>query len=134
MSIELIDTEERIIEGFESFFDCQPGPPRAFFELPQRVGDSVRVTYVVYAITGQDLSDMEQWFFARVIDPLRYKAGTGSFLYWRNSERVSVSVRSVDGAKTQYVIRTRLAVFDRDLHEIRIHDAIKPEGVTTPEI
>ncbi len=129
------EVERRIIDAFESAFYCQPGPSVAYFDIPQRAGDeilSVRATYVVYAVTGQNLDDTETWFFEHVINPLIKNALAGGYLFWRNPERVSVDVRDV--AKPQYVVRTRIAVLNQALEEVRINDAIKPAGEPTPEV
>ena len=131
--------EATIIQALEDDFRCEFGPAMAFFELPQRSGEPVRVIYVTYAIQGEDLQDVENWFFEHVIDPLREKTGGDGFLYWRNPERVLVypitSKTLSSGAQVTrnpplYKIRTRFAVLDKDLNPVVVPDH-KPEGALT---
>lgn len=134
--------EQRIIGALETDFTAELGPAKAFFELPQREGDPVRVIYVTYAIQGEDLQDVENWFFEHVIDVLREKTGGDGYLYWRNPERVLVypvtTKTLTSGAQVTrdpviYKIRTRFAVLDKFLNPI-VAPEYKPEGALTPEI
>lgn len=132
---DTVETEQRIIESFESSFRCMPGPAMAFFEIPQKDAPLVRAIYVVYAVTGQNLDDMERWFMERVVRPLKNIAGDDSYLYWRNPERVSVAVRTISSCGLQYVIRTRIAVLNKSLEEVRLSgDVIKSEGELPTEL
>ena len=134
--------EATIIQAFEDDFRCEFGPATAFFELPQRSGEPVRVIYVTYAIQGEDLQDVENWFFEYVIDVLREKTQGDGFLYWRNPERVLVypirtktlsSGAEVPRDPILYKVRTRFAVLDKELNPIVPPD-YKPEGALTPEV
>ena len=134
--------EATIIQAFEDDFTAELGPAKAFFELPQRDGKPVRVIYVTYAIQGEDLQAVENWFFENVIDVLREKTGGDGFLYWRNPERVLVypittkilsSGTKVTRSPVLYKIRTRFAVLDKDLNPVVVPD-YKPEGALTPEV
>lgn len=135
--------EATIIQAFEDDFTAELGPAKAFFELPQRSGDPVRVTYVTYAIQGEDLQKVENWFFEYIIDVLREKTGGDGYLFWRLPERVLVyslttktlsSGAEVTRTPTLYKIRTRFAVLDKELNPVVLPDYSKPEGALTPEI
>lgn len=134
--------EATIIQAFEDDFTTEMGPAKAFFELPQRDGDPVRVIYVTYAVQGTDLQKVENWFFEYVIDVLREKTGGDGYLFWRNPERVLVYPITTkvlsSGAKVTrdpviYKIRTRFAVLDKKLNPVVPPD-YKAEGTLTPEI
>lgn len=118
------DMIQRLRDVAEHYFDCTWGQPRAFFELPQRRGEDIRVTYVVYAVAGNDLAELEQWMIDEVLRPLDQKAGDGSRLYWRNDQCFNLTLIEGD----RYYLRTRLAVLDKDLNEVRLDDLIKREG------
>ena len=138
MTIESATT--RLIEAFENNFICEQGPPKAFFELPQKDAKPVRGIYVVYAIHGESENEAELWFVLNVLQPLMKKAGVGpngeqGYLYWRNEEKIDVSQLPVGyGDPKRFVIRTRLCVFDWRLNVIRIDDAVKAEGASTPTV
>lgn len=123
-----IEAKQRIIKGFEEAFRCMDGQRLAWFELPQRDGEIIRGTYVVYAAVGPDLDKLENWFFDVVVNPLLDKAGPGGYLYWRHPERVT----AYSAADDQYVIRTRITVFSNSLDEVRIDNAIKPDQLGLP--
>lgn len=125
-------TEQRITSAFEHAFRCALGPAQAFFEIPQKDDLPVRVTYVVYAVSGEHLEDMERWFMERVVAPLKNIAGEGGYLYWRNPERVSVDTARYD---SRFTIYTRIAVLDGSLEEVRLTgDAAKLPGKLPTEL
>lgn len=146
MRIEQL-AEQRIIESFEMKFHCMDGSRTAWFELPVRDGDPIRVIYVVYAVSGPVLADLEDWFFDEVIVPLYEKTGTGGYLYWRRSERVEVTSIAVhkgtntpytgvmsDAVEQRFKIYTRIAVLTNDLKEVRLDEIIKREGAPTKDL
>jgi hypothetical protein len=116
----------RAIEYAEESFRCLFGEPRAFFEIPQRGGDAVRVVYVVYALCGSDRASLEN----ALIRTLRaLKEDGGEFLYWRNLERIVLS--KIDGL---YRIWARIAVLNKDLDPVVLSDAVKIEGESARNI
>lgn len=119
------DLIQRLRDLTEECFDCTWGEPRAFFELPQRVGDDIRVIYYSYVARGDDLDELEHWFIDNVIMPLDEKAGDPSRLYWRLADCFHVSLEG-DGL---YSLRTRIAVLDKDLNVITLPDTLTPEGM-----
>jgi len=131
--------EARIIDAFERAFITEYGPARAFFQIPQRNADPVRVVYVVYAAMGPDLDKVHDWFFEHVVDPLISKAA-GGWLYWRNPERVLaygsnvVRIGEDKGHTPLYKIRTRLAVLDMALNPVTLGDPTKHEGVNMVQV
>lgn len=114
------DVIQRLTTTAEDMFDCTHGPAMAFFEMPQRGADPIRVVYVTYVVSGDDIDDLEQWMLS-VLMSLEDKGGTR--LFWRLETRFSVEVYD-----ERYYLRTRLAVLDDDLNAVVIKDAIKPEG------
>ena len=122
------ETEERIIIAFEKVFRCVDGQRCAWFELPQRDGERIRGTYVVYAAVGRNLEALEAWFIGKVVGALAEQAGNSGYLYWRRPERVEV-YEAQDG---EYVIRTRIAVFNEGLEEVSIDSAIPKVGLPAP--
>lgn len=129
-------SEDRIIETLENNFRTERGPAKAFFELPQRDADPVRVIYVTYAVQGEDLQLVENYFFEYVIDPLIELTGGEGYLFWRNCERVlvyAISTKTLSsGAQVTrkpplYKIRTRFAVLDKSLNAV-VAPLYKPEG------
>lgn len=114
------DVIQRLTTMAEDMFDCTHGPAMAFFEMPQRGADPIRVVYVTYVVSGDDIDDLEQWMLS-VLMSLEDKGGTR--LFWRLETRFSVEVYD-----ERYYLRTRLAVLDDDLNAVVIKDAIKPEG------
>ena len=119
---------ERLTMVAEDEFDCQLGQPRAFFELPQRIGEDIRVIYVTYAFRGDELDRLEQ-AMVDVLDRLSKKAGDDARLYWRLSPAFHVEL--VD---EQYYLRTRLAVLDCNLDPVVLDDVVKRECEPTPVI
>ena len=105
-----------LIDYCEEHFDCELGPPMAFFELPQRESkDVVRVIYHVYAVQGPTYEDCEAWLLENVFEPLQQRAGDEARLYWRNEDKISVEPMR-DGVK----VRTRLAVMSREVRQVII--------------
>lgn len=123
MSVE--QTQDRLIETFESAFACDIGPPKSFFEIPQRFGKPVRVIYSSYVASGNDLAELELWFIVNVVAPLAEK---GVSLYWRLPSRIEVYPRQTHGKSEDYVIRTRIGVLDKLLQLVVIEDTVTPEG------
>jgi len=131
--LELIRNE--LIDRFEGRFVCTQGEPKAFFEIPQRGGDSVRGVYVVYSVRGKVLDEVRDYFIKEVIEPLHEKADTdndtddigGPFLYWRLASRLEVRQ---DG--NWFTIYTRICVLDDNLNSIVLPDVAKTEGGPTP--
>ena len=119
------DIVQRLREVTEQEFDCQHGLQQAFFELPQRGAESIRVTYVVYAFKGNDLNVLEQAMIDEVIVPLSQKAGADAMLYWRLTDCYQVDV--IDDGE-HYMLRTRIAVLDKDLNAVTLPDVVKTEG------
>ena len=115
----------RLIVVAEEFFDCSFGPEQAFFEWPQRDGDTIRFIYCSYVVRGDDLKKLEQYFIDEVLAPLAEKAGDEGRLYWRLDTCFEVQLDTSDG---RYTVRTRIVVVDKDLNEVRLPDEIKPEG------
>ena len=115
------DVIQRLTTTAEDMFDCTHGPAMAFFEMPQRGADPIRVVYVTYAVRGEDIDMLEKWMLIKVLTPLEDKGGTR--LFWRLGTCFDVSVDD-----ELYYLRTRLAVLDDDLNAVVINDAVKPEG------
>ena len=109
------DLIARLITVAEEYFDCEHGREAAFFMIPQRGAEDIFVKYVTYAVRGEDLKAMEQWFIDEVLHPLTQKAGDMGRLYWRLRTCFEVSLDTEDG---KYTLRTRLAVLDDDLNPV----------------
>ena len=114
----------------EEDFECEDGEPRAYMEFPhpdakEPIGpdDIVRVIYVVYAVSGPDFDDCEEWMVDKVLMPLVEKAGQGAHLYWRKKFLFEALDRSA-----RYLLRVRIGVLDKDYKPVEIEDAMKPEG------
>ena len=118
------DVIQRLREVAEQYFDCQHGVPMAFFEIPQRDGEDIRVIYVTYAVRGPDVFDLEQWMIDNVILPLMEKTDGQGKLYWRLAECFDMSL-DTDGL---YSLRTRIGVLDKDLNVVRLDEVMKHEG------
>ena len=121
-----------LIEMFEDQFVCMAGERKAWFEIPQKGGESVRGIYVVYSVRGTVLDDVRRYFIDRVIGPLVVAASNTDkpntrYLYWRMEERLQV--REDHGWFTIY---TRICVIDNDLNSIVLPDIVKTEGGPTP--
>ncbi len=112
-------------------FNCMPGPLCAYFEIPQRESEDIRVTYVVYAAQGSGRDKLEQWFLENVLLPLRGAAGSGARLYWRLS---GSCIELTEIAPSKWRVYTRLAVLDKDLEPVVIDDMVKLEGVRMRDI
>ena len=119
----------KVIAYAESNFRCLLGEPKAFFEIPQRDGDIVRVIYVVYALACLEEGVLEP---AMIRTLSKLKEMGGEFLYWRNPEKVDI--RQDDDGTHKYRIYTRIAVLNKDLEPVVLDDEIKPEGEPTREI
>ncbi len=103
-------------------FNCMPGPSCAYFEIPQRESEDVRVTYVAYAALGSGRNKVEAWLLENVLVPLKKRAGSGARLYWRQS------IELTEVSPSRWRVYTRLAVLDKDLEPVVIDDMVKPEG------
>lgn len=113
-----------LIDYCEEHFDCEVGPPKAYFELPQRDGkDPVRVTYVVYAVQGPTYGACEEWLLEHVFEPLEKEAGDDKLLYWRLPEMFQVEPLR-DGVK----VRTRLMVLDKNMNQVFIAEKVVSDG------
>ena len=113
-----------LIDYCEEHFDCEVGPPKAYFELPQRDGkDPVRVTYVVYAVQGPTYDACEKWLLEHVFEPLEKEAGDDKLLYWRLPEMIQVEPLR-DGVK----VRTRLMVLDKNMNQVFIAEKVVSDG------
>ena len=116
-----------LIDYCEEHFDCELGPPMAFFELPQRDSkDPVRVIYHVYAVQGPTYQDCEKWLIEHVFEPLVKAAGEEPRLYWRIEDKIQVEPLR-DGVK----VRTRLAVLKK-LEQVILAEQVIREGIACP--
>jgi len=117
-----------LIDYCEEHFDCELGPPMAYFELPQRDGkDPVRVIYHVYAVRGPTYEACEKWLIEHVFEPLVEAAGEEPRLYWRLEHKMSV-----EPLRDQVFVRTRLAVLDREMQQVIIEEKVAREGGEYP--
>jgi len=131
----IAETQDELIEMFEDRFDCKPGERKAWFEIPQKGGETIRGIYVVYSVRGQVLADVRQYFIKEVIVPLAVKAQLNvqvedpakPFLYWRLAERLEVRQDGV-----WFTVYTRICVLDGNLESIVLPDIVKTEGGPTP--
>ncbi len=116
-----------LIDYCEEHFDCELGPPMAFFELPQKDGaDPVRVIYHVYAVQGPTYQDCEVWLLENVFEPLVQAAGEEPRLYWRNEEKFVV-----EPLRDRVKVRTRLAVLKK-LEQVILEEQVAREGIACP--
>lgn len=116
-----------LIDYCEEHFDCELGPPRAFFELPQREGkDPVRVIYHVYAVQGPTYADCEAWLLEHVFEPLQQRAGDEARLYWRSEDKISV-----EPMRDRVKVRTRLAVLKK-IDQVILEEQVTREGMPCP--
>ncbi len=122
------DMIQRLIEVAEQYFDCHHGEQKAFFEWPQRDGESLRFIYASYVIRGDDLKELEQWMIDSVLLPLFEATDGQGMLYWRLNECFQVGITERAGS-VDYTLRTRIVVVDKDLKAIRLEDVIKGEGM-----
>lgn len=114
----------RLIRYAEENFDCEFGPQKAFFELPQRGGDVVRGIYRSYVIRGPDYYRLQDWMIDNVLQPLMWDTDGEGLLYWRLPDRFEVQL---DGET--YTLRTRICVLRRGaLDEQIAKDAMHTEG------
>ena len=120
---DIKETRTALIGLFEDRFACIQGEPKAWFQIPQRDGDSVRGIYVVYAVKGKVLVEVRDYFIKQVIIPLAEKAQNEPFLYWRMASQVDVSKD-----RDFFKIYTRICVLDNNLNPVIIDDMIKTEG------
>ncbi len=117
-----------LITFCEENFDCELGPPMAFFELPQREGkDPVRVIYHVYAVRGPTYEDCEKWLIEKVFEPLVHRAGDEARLYWRLDYKIAV-----EPLRDGVMVRTRLAILDKEMQQVFIAEMMTPEGADCP--
>ena len=117
-----------LIDYCEEHFDCELGPPMAFFELPQRESkDPVRVIYHVYAVHGPTYADCEAWLLEHVFEPLQQRAGDEARLYWRNEDKISV-----EPMRDRVKVRTRLAVMSREVRQVILEEQVTREGMPCP--
>ena len=116
----------KVIDYAEENFQCFTGPPVAWFDLPQKGSDPVRVIYDVYAL----LASGERILEHSMINTFRgLKAAGGKHLYWRSNEKVSL-----DKINDLYRIWTRIAVLNDNLDLIVLDGEVNPEGVAIKEI
>lgn len=113
-------TRQDLISYAEDNFRCVDGPSRAFFEIPQVHGDSIRAVYVSYVgKTSTDHDGLRDWMLDIFV---KLKEAGGVWWWWRMEEFIQEGVKN--GLMT---IRTRIAVLDKDLNSVVLEDA-KPEG------
>ena len=113
-----------LIDFCQEHFDCELGPPMAFFELPQRESkDPVRVVYHVYAVRGPTYAECEKWLIENVFEPLVESAGEEPRLYWRLEYKISV-----EPLRDHVLVRTRLAVLNREMQQVILADKVASEG------
>lgn len=124
------DMIQRLVEITEQWFDCSPGLPMCFFELPQRYGDDIRLVYVTYVIRGPALLDLEQWMIENVIIPLAEKTDGEGKLWWRLPQYYEVTLEQ----DQLYTLRTRIAVTDKRLNVVTLPDVLKVEGQPCPTV
>lgn len=110
-----------LIDYAEENFDCQFGPTRAYFELPQVSGHAIRVVYVVYCASSPAQSSTNKWMLDNVLKPL--KVAGGEYLYWREPQQIREY--EVDGRFYTYA---RIAVLDASFNPVLINEMVKPEG------
>lgn len=119
---------KRLLDWVEMHFDCELGPARAFFEVPQRSGDPVRIVYHTYVVRGDKLDDLIEWMLDNVFRPLARETKHEGLLYWRLPD--CFEVQMIDD---EYYLRTRIAVRSRDDLDRDISSpARKPEGQPVP--
>ena len=117
-----------LIDYCEEHFDCELGPPMAFFELPQREGkDPVRVIYHVYVVRGPTYEACEKWLIEKVFKPLDQRAGDEARLYWRLDYKIAV-----EPLRDGVMVRTRLAILDKEMQQVFIAEMMTPEGAECP--
>jgi len=119
------DLIQRLVTIAEEYFDCRHGERCCFFELPQRVGEDIRLIYVSYVIRGDDLPDLERWMIDNVLYPLALKAGDEARLWWRLEDCFAVLLDD----DQLYTLRTRIVVTDKDLNPVILPDVLKQEGM-----
>lgn len=113
-----------LIDFCEEHFDCEVGPPKAYFEFPQRDNpDPVRVIYHVYAIQGPTYEACEKWLIENVFEPLVKAAGDEPRLYWRIEDKIRV-----EPLRDKIKVRTRLAVLNREMQQVILADMVCREG------
>lgn len=116
-----------LIDYCEEHFDCELGPPMAFFELPQRESkEAVRVIYHVYAVQGPTYEACEAWLLENVFEPLQQRAGDEARLYWRNEDKISV-----EPMRDRVKVRTRLAVLKK-IEQVILEEQVTREGMPCP--
>ncbi len=113
-----------LIDYLEACFHCKQGERATFFEMPAVGGKVTRVIYVTYAVSGLDWSSVESWMMDNVLRPLVAKADGDSWLYWRLEECFEVT-----NEDNRVVLRTRIAVLDKDLNAVDLAGEIDA-GVT----
>ncbi len=119
-----------LIDFCQEHFDCETGPPRAYFELPQRdANDPVRLSYVVYAVQGPTYEACEKWLLENVFEPLEKEACDEARLYWRLEDMIQVET-----FRDHVRVRTRLAVLDKNLNQVYIADKVVTEGRECPSV
>ncbi len=124
------DMIQRLIEVAEQYFDCHHGEQKAFFEWPQRDGESLRFIYASYVVRGDDLKKLEQWMIHNVLLQLMQATDGQGMLYWRLNECFQVTLDS----DKLYTLRTRIVVVDKDLKAIWLEDVMKIEGMPCKHI
>ncbi len=107
-------TTDDLIEYVFQNFRAHDGEKRAFFEIPQVGALPVRSTYVAYICTGEDKAQLIDWMLDIFIELKRLG---GVDWYWRLEEMITMQENKYRGG---WVIRTRIAVLDKDLIEIRL--------------
>ena len=115
----------KAIDFAESHFDCEVGPPMAYF-TPDGFDD--RVTYVTYALRSSDTIALD----SAMVRTFRALEDTGGRkLYWRNKDKIEITF---DDESALHQIWTRIAVTDYANKEIRIEEMVKPEGEPSMEL
>ena len=93
-----------LIDYAEMNFNATHGQRTAFFELPQRVGDPVRLIYVSYVVKADTEEQGCQWMHDNVLVPLAQQTTGNGYLWWRLDDCIStevmndgmVMIRSID--------------------------------------
>ncbi len=116
-------------------FNERTGEPKAFFEIPQRHGDSIRVAYVSYVGRGEDKAQLIDWMLDIFIELKRLG---GVHWFWRLAEMITLKEDKCSACsqcgRCGWQIRTRIAVLDAALIDIRLTDELHAEGAPIIEI
>ncbi len=113
----------------EDLFICAYGPSVAYFDIPQKKADPIKVIYCTYAIEGPSKEKLETWMIDCVLKPLAKLGGT--YLWWRLHDYFNFEQND---DKDAWQIMTRIAVLNSDLEPIVLDDVVKPQGEPMKEI